>query len=62
MNLSHILHMSSYDAGIALWHAWLQGARETPAWVPAVLLALMAASKPLLLLMRRLERRRDGSD
>jgi len=62
MNLSHILHMSSYDAGIALWHAWLQGARQTPAWVIALLLALMAASKPLLLLMQRLERRRDGSD
>ncbi|MHB1991669.1 hypothetical protein [Metallibacterium scheffleri] len=62
MNLSHILHMSSYDAGIALWYAWLQGARETPAWVIALLLALMAASKPLVLLMRRHEHRRRGND
>ena len=62
MNLSTLLHMNSYDAGIALWHAWLQGAHETPAWVISLLLGLMAASRPLLLLMQRLERRRRGSD
>ena len=60
MNLSTLFHMSSYDAGIALWHAWLQGARATPAWVSVLLLALMASSKPLVLWMRRLERRRGG--
>ena len=60
MNLSTLFHMSSYAAGIALWHAWLQGAHQTPAWVIVVLLALMASSKPLVLLMRRLERRRGG--
>lgn len=62
MNLSTILHMSSYDAAVAFWHAWLQGAHQTPAWVIALLMALTAASKPLVLMMRRLERRRSGSD
>ena len=60
MNLLTLLHMNAYDAGIALWHAWLDGARQTPAWVIALLLVTMAVSKPLVLWMRRLELRRGG--
>lgn len=62
MKLQTILHMSSYRAGILFWHAWLQGAHETPVWVPALTLLvvlLLAAAWPFV---ERYERRHKGGD
>ena len=59
MTFAKLMHMSTYDAGVWLWHEWIHAFKQVPAWHAALLLAVMI---PAAIAAEWFQRRRESRE